>query len=425
MIFRYKLDDKLPSFSLMMYGLQWFLVSVPLVVILGAVISNIQGLNTAEHIFYIQKLLLIIGGGLILQILWGHKMPVVIGPASVLLIGILSASSANLSQIYTAILIGGIILGILFLSKLLPKIQFIFTPRIVIVIMALIAFTLSPVILRLIFSDTDHSLFALGFALIFVLLMTLANHFFSGIWKSTVVLLALILGTIVCFTVTGIPQMETAVGTNELSSGWFISLDFDLGTTLSFLFCYLALLINELGSVQSVGKIINADQLEKRTERAVGITGVLNVAAGSMGVIGPVDYTLSPGLIMATGCASRYPLIPAGIALLICALFPSVIMYLTLIPELTMGTILLYLMATQLSASFQMIGTEKNVITNFNESLTIGLPLMVGLFLSFAPETALNHIPATLRPILGNGFVMGVIMVLLLEHIIFRKKKNR
>lgn len=423
MIFRYKLDDKLPAFSLMMYGLQWFLVSIPLVIILGAVISSIQGLNMADHIFYVQKLLLVIGGGLILQVLWGHKMPVVIGPASVLLIGILSASSANLSQIYTAILIGGIILGILFLSKLLPKIQFIFTPRIVIVIMALIAFTLSPVILNLIFADKDHSLFALGFALIVVLLMTLANHFFKGIWKSTVVLFALIFGTIVCFMVTGIPKMETTAGTNELPSGWFISLDFDLATTLSFLFCYLALLINELGSVQSVGKIINANHLEKRTERAVGITGILNIAAGSMGVVGPVDYTLSPGLIMATGCASRYPLIPAGIALLVCALFPSIIMYLTLIPELIMGTILLYLMATQLSASFQMIGTDKNVVTNFNDSITIGLPLMIGLFLSFAPDTALNHIPSTLRPILGNGFVMGVIMVLLLEHIILKKNK--
>ncbi|NLZ73573.1 MAG: xanthine permease, partial [Bacteroidales bacterium] len=81
------------------------------------------------------------------------------------------------------------------------------------------------------------------------------------------------------------------------------------------------------------------------------------------------------------------------------------------------------LMATQLSASFQMIGTDKNVVTNFNDSLTIGLPLMIGLFLSFAPDTALNHIPSTLRPILGNGFVMGVIMVLLLEHIILKKNK--
>ncbi len=422
MNFRYNLNDKLPPFSLIMYGVQWFLVSIPMVVILSAVIGNIQGLNTTDHIFYTQKLLIIMGVGLILQVVWGHKMPVVIGPASVLLIGVLSAGTTNISQIYTAIIIGGAILLAVYFSRILSKIQFIFTSRIVIVIMSLIAFTLSPVILRLIFSDEKHSLFALIFSLGFILLMTLANHLFKGIWKSTVVLLALVIGTIVCFAVTGLPTIENTITTGK-TDGWFISFDFDLGVTISFLFCYIALLINELGSVQSVGKIIGADQLDKRSERSVGVTGIMNIAAGSMGVIGPVDYSLSPGLIMSTGCASRYPLIFTGAALTLCAFFPSLIHYLTLIPELTMGTILLYLMATQLSASFQMIGTEKKVITSFNDSLVIGLPLMVGLFLSFAPEAVLNQIPATFRPILGNGFVMGVVTVLLLEYVIFRKKK--
>ena len=423
MNFRYNLNDKLPPFSLAMYGLQWFLVSIPMVIILSAVISNLQGLDTAGHIFYTQKLLIIMGVGLILQVLGGHKMPVVIGPASVLLIGVLSAGSANEAQIYTAIIIGGVLLGVLYFSRLLSKIQFIFTPRIVIVIMSLIAFTLSPVILRLLFGEESYALFSLLFALSFLILMTLANHFFKGIWKSTVVLIALVLGSIICFAVMGVPSTEAKIAGTKTSS-WFVSLNFDLGTTLSFLFCYIALLINELGSVQSVGKIIKADQLDKRSERAVGVTGIMNIFAGSMGVIGPVDYSLSPGLIMATGCASRYPLIPAGIALIGCALFPSIIEYLTLIPELTMGTILLYLMATQLSASFQMIGTEKNIISSFNDSLTIGLPLMVGLILSFTPDYVLDQIPTTFRPILGNGFVMGVISVLLLEHVVFRKKRQ-
>lgn len=172
MNFRYNLNDKLPPFSLIMYGIQWFLVSIPMVVILSAVIGNIQELNTADHIFYTQKLLIIMGVGLVLQVIWGHKMPVVIGPASVLLIGVLSAGTTNISQIYTAIIIGGGILVLVYFSRILSKIQFLFTSRIVIVIMSLIAFTLSPVILRLIFSDEEHSLFALIFSLCFILLIS-------------------------------------------------------------------------------------------------------------------------------------------------------------------------------------------------------------------------------------------------------------
>ena len=151
MNFKYNLNDKLKPFPLFMYGLQWFIVSIPMVLIMGAVISKVQGFAAPEQTAYTQKLMAIMGIGLTTQILVGHKLPVVIGPASVLLIGILSAGAENTAQIYTAIVIGGLFLFVLYISKLLSKLQFIFTTRIIVVIMALIAFTLAPVILNLIF----------------------------------------------------------------------------------------------------------------------------------------------------------------------------------------------------------------------------------------------------------------------------------
>jgi len=41
------------------------------------------------------------------------------------------------------------------------------------------------------------------------------------------------------------------------------------------------------------------------------------------------------------------------------------------------------------------------------------------------PEELNAQIPALIRPIVGNGFVMGVITVLILEHGIFRDKKPK
>ena len=57
-----------------------------------------------------------------------------------------------------------------------------------------------------------------------------------------------------------------------------------------------------------------------------------NVLSGLFGVIGPVDYSMSPGVISATGCASRYTLLPAGAGLILCAFFPSVVGMLVTIP---------------------------------------------------------------------------------------------
>lgn len=129
--------------------------------------------------------------------------------------------------------------------------------------------------------------------------------------------------------------------------------------------------------------MIGADQLGKRTRRGVGLTGIANVLSGTMGIVGPVDYSMSPGIIAATGCASRYTLVPAGIGLFVCAFFPGFIQVLGAIPGAVMGAVLLYLMASQLSAGLQMLTREKCVV-GFESGLIIAFPLMVALLLSFA-----------------------------------------
>ncbi len=46
---------------------------------------------------------------------------------------------------------------------------------------------------------------------------------------------------------------------------------------------------------------------------------------------------------------------------------------------------------------------------------------MVALLFSGIP---MSVIPVMLRPIVGNGFVMGVLAVLLLEHVVFRDSEK-
>ena len=76
-------------------------------------------------------------------------------------IGILSTVSSGIPAVYTGIMVGGLVLTVLAYSGLLGKLQFVFTPRIVTVILILIAFTLTPVILKLVLGDAIHALFNL------------------------------------------------------------------------------------------------------------------------------------------------------------------------------------------------------------------------------------------------------------------------
>ncbi|MEQ2910032.1 uracil-xanthine permease family protein [Butyricimonas faecihominis] len=420
---KYELNDKPGILPMLMYGLQWWIVSLPCVVIMGIIMSQLHYTDVAEQTFYLQKLFGIMGIAMIVQVLWGHRLPLIIGPASVLLIGILSTVSSGIPAVYTGIMVGGLVLTVLAYSGLLGKLQFVFTPRIVTVILILIAFTLTPVILKLVLGDAVHALFNLFFTLVMVLALVIGNKLLRGIWKSTTVLWGIVGGVLVYYGVFGFPTLvSTGAGIiPEQATVFNFPLNFEAGTILAFLFCYIALIVNELGSIQAVGHMLQADQMGQRTTRGVGIVGVTNVLSGLFGVIGPVDYSMSPGVISATGCASRYTLLPAGAGLILCAFFPSVVGMLVTIPGVVMGAILLYLMATQLAAGLQMLVREK-AITDFDSGVVVGLPLMVALLLSFAPEGVLNLIPSLFKPIVGNGFVMGVITVLIMEHLIFKKK---
>ena len=420
---KYELNDKPGILPMLMYGLQWWIVSLPCVVIMGIIVSQLHYTDVSEQTFYLQKLFGVIGIAMIVQVLWGHRLPLIIGPASVLLIGILSTVSSGISAVYTGIMVGGLILTILAYSGLLGRLQFVFTPRIVTVILILIAFTLTSVILKLVLGDAVRALFNMFFTLVMVLALVIGNKLLRGIWKSTTVLWGIVGGVLVYYGVFGLPMLPSTGVEIILEQATVLNfpLNFEAGTILAFLFCYIALIVNELGSIQAVGHMLQADHMDRRTTRGVGIVGVVNMLSGLFGVIGPVDYSMSPGVISAKGCASRYTLLPAGVGLILCAFFPSVVGMLVTIPGVVMGAILLYLMATQLAAGLQMLVREK-AITDFDSGVVVGLPLMVALLLSFAPEKVLNLIPYLFKPIVGNGFVMGVITVLIMEHLIFKKK---
>ena len=61
---------------------------------------------------------------------------------------------------------------------------------------------------------------------------------------------------------------------------------------------------------------------------------------------------------------------------------------------------------------------------SFKDGLILAIPIMFTTILSFAPQSATQTIPALLRPIVGNAFVMGIIIILLLEHLFLRDKKT-
>jgi xanthine/uracil permease len=418
MDFKFKVDDKPAIGALLLYGLQWLMICLP-VVLTSTFIAP-----AGEVVFFTQKLFVICGITIIIQVLWGHRLPLVAGPAAVLLMGVIAAASQGhgASTIYPSMIIGGALVTLLAAVGAMKYIQKVFTPRIVAAIVILISFTMAKPIVGLIFADKAHAGLALVSAIVGVAIMAWANNIFKGIWKSTVVILAMILGSIFYYTMTEFPQefVSDTVAPQLILTEY----NLDAGVIIAFLFCYIALLINQVGSVQSLGEMVNASDMGKRQKRGLLFTGVMNIVSGAAGVPGPVDYSLSPGVVASTSCASRYTMLPAAVTMVVLALFPKAVAVLLTIPQPIMGIVLLFLMATQVAAGFEIIHSSKAVLS-FKDGLILGLPIMLTVILSFAPAEAMAVVPSLLRPIVGNGFVMGIIVVLILEHLVLRTENGK
>lgn len=416
MDFKFNIDDKPSLGAILLYGLQWLMICLPVV------LTSTFVAPAGEVVFFTQKLFAICGITIIIQVLCGHRLPLVAGPAAVLLMGVIAAASQGhgASTIYSSMVIGGALVTLLAAVGAMKYIQKIFTPRIVAAIVILISFTMAKPIVGLIFADKAHAGLALVSAIVGVAVMAWANKILRGIWKSMVVILAMILGSIFYYAMTGFPRSFVAdtVAPQLFVSEWHL----DTGVIIAFLFCYIALLINQVGSVQSLGEFVAAPNMDKRQNRGLLVTGIMNIVSGTAGVPGVVDYSLSPGVVASTSCASRYTMIPAAVAMILLALFPQAVAVLLTIPQPIMGIVLLYLMATQVAAGLEIMHSTKAVLS-FQDGLILGLPIMLTVVLSFAPAEAMSAVPSLIRPIVGNGFVMGIIVVLILEHFVLRSKR--
>lgn len=417
---KYGLNDKPKMAEILLFGLQWLAVTVPSIIIIG----DILGVLENGGIPYLQKLFLLIGFLLLVQVLWGHKLPLVMGPAAVLLIGVLTSLDQGAGAVNSSILIGGIVLTFLAVSGLIKYVERLFTRRIIMVILLLIAFTLTPTIINLIIDrgslPADHNFI---FTLSFILAIFTAHALTKGILKSLIPLIALFAGSIayyIIFNTSNSPDpnlLFLALPSNIMGH---LAVP-DIGLIAAFLISFLALAINDISSIESTGFMLKADKLQGRVKKGIGITGVGNVLAGLFGIIGPVNYSLSPGIIAATGNASRFTIIPAAAGLLILAFSPLAINVLTEIPSPVIGVILLYLMVAQIGAAM-LLSVENKTFRSVDDGIIVGLPVLLGTIIAFLPQSVTAELPFVIKPVVANGFVMGALSVLLLEHILSRKK---
>jgi xanthine/uracil permease len=429
MQFKYGLDDKPPLIENGLLGLQWLLIAIPSILIIGKIVGGLHFTAPQDQVLYLQKMSFVMAVTLLVQVLWGHQLPLIAGPSTVLLIGVIASQGFPSQSVYTSMMIGGLLLALCSLTGLFGHLQKLFTPRVVAVVLLLIGFTLIPPVMNLIIGPAGGSSSLPRF--LFALVLTFAMIYFQtrlkGIWKSTLIVWALLLGSSTYFLL--FPQDLALKNISDLKgfSLFFrhltTGLGLEPGVLLSFLFCYLALSINDLASIESLEEILHPPHMTGRINRGITFTGMANILAGFFGVIGPVNFSLSPGVILSTRCASRYTLLPAAVLLLFVSISPAITGLMSLVPSVVIGCLLLYLLCFQVGAGLVLVSRAEGGF-QVETGVTIGLPLLLGTLVAFFPAELIASFPVTLRPILGNGFVVGIFTAFLLDGLVFKSRSQ-
>ncbi len=423
---RAPVDERPPLPVLLLLGLQWVAIIIPIVIIIGRIVGEAQSDQLAERVLFMRKTAFLIAIAIGGQVLLGHRLPLVAGPATVLVVGVIASLGFSRSAVYTSMMAGGLVLAISAMTGLFAYVRRLFTPRVVALILLLVAFTLAPTIIHLI---ADPGLRApvlprAAFAAIMPLLMFLAFRHLRGVWKSTLILWSIVAGW--CAWVLLFPgsagRGEVGPAPHYLSffTHMTTGLSFEPGVLLSFLVCFLGLSINDLGSIESVGELIKSTNRDQRVNRGIAVSGLANILAGFLGVVGPVNYSLSPGVIAATGCASRFTLLPTAVFMACLACSSRVFAFIGAVPSIVVGSVFLYLLSFQIAAGLAVAAGESGRF-QMEDGLVMGLPLLLGTVVAFMPAPLIASFPPSLRPIAGNGFLVGVVAVLILEHVVFRR----
>jgi xanthine/uracil permease len=422
----YDIDDNPPFKYAILYGLQWTVIVFPSLIIISVLSSKALHMTAGDEVRFLQLILLVSGAFTAFQNLWGHRYPLIEGPSTAVLLTFLVLAPFGIQTIQGGTILGGALVITLVLIGRLKKVVAYATPNVIGVILMLIAFSLLPFLIKSMTGvDDAHpggEASVLLFSLTLVVVMAALSHWLRGFWKTISLLMGMLGGTLLfSFLIPPDIHKLSSAGWLSLPSLWAsVHPGFYWPAVVAFACSYVAVVVNSLGSLHGVANITDPLRLPSAIKRGILINGVAGICCGLLGIVGTVSYSMSPGVILANRVSSRYALVYCGGILIVAAFVPKLVALLDLVPGPVVGAALCVAMGVQVGAGLALVAGEG---FSGRDYLVVGLPLLIGTFAGFIPESLMATMPAYLRVFLGNGLIVGIFLVLVLEHLILRKEK--
>jgi xanthine/uracil permease len=416
------------------YGLQWFAFSAINVAIIPIVIGPYLGLDQAGIAELAQRSFFFVGIASLLQVLFGHRYPILEGPAAHLWalainLGAMAAAAGGSLQLLRSDLAGmmivcGALIFILGLTGAVGKLMQLFTPIVTGVVMILLCIQLSgPLVGGLINFSVEggrNDYYQLISGLAVIITVILVSMKAPTLIRSLNVLIGLAVGWAVHLALAGEPPalIETTAFALPRLFAWGLP-TFNPGIIITGVVVYLVLLANLIASVAAMEKATGKEAGKDEYNRAVIYNGISNFLAGAAASLGTVAFSASTGVVKLSGVAARKPFIIGCLLLITLGFFPPAGIIASAVPR-PVGYALLIAVFTQIL----LVGLKQLTLLNLDQrdSFVLGISIIFGAGINALPPGALDGLPELARYIVGNAMVMGTIIALLLEHLALPKR---
>jgi xanthine/uracil permease len=422
----YGLDDRLPPKYALIYGLQWTFIMFPALIIAATLVVDSFPEGKIDKIRFLQFTLLTSGFFTALQTLWGHRYPLLEGPSTALMLAFVLLAPLGVGAVQGGMIIGGGLLIVIVLSRQMERVNRLFTPNVVGVILMLIALGLLRPLLGFMtgagVANSRGEGLTFLISVILVLFIATISHRLDGFWKTISILIGMLVGSIV-FSFLGRIEWQNVAAASwfSLSARWVTTApEFQWAAAIAFVCAYLAVMVNTLGSLQGIAVITDRERLPKAISRGVFVTGAAGIVSGFLGVVGTVSYSMSPGVILANRVASRYAVTLCGVILVLAAFLPKLAAFISLVPGPVVGAALCVGLGGQVGVGISAVASQE--ITS-RDYFVVGLPVILGTVVGFLPKDLFTPLPPSLQVFVANSLIMGIFLVLVLEHLLLRNKK--
>lgn len=425
----YQLDGKVPLAQAIPFGLQHVLAMFVANITPIIILANVVGLDTQLSATLIQNCMIIAGIGTLVQLypIWrvGSRMPIVMGISFTFLsLAIVIATSQGMGTLMGAVIIGGIVEGVL---GLFPKYWTKLIPHIVAAtVVTAIGFSLLPIGANSFAGGQGAADFGSAnnwiVGSITLLACLITQVFARGLMRSLSVLVGLIVGYIVAVCMGMIDfSVLSNVGIVAMPKFMPFDLEFDLGATLSIIAIFFVSATETIGDTSALANgALGRNPHKSELGAAVACDGFVSSLAGLFGCTPITSFSQNVGLAAMSKVVNRFTIATGACIMILGGIFPVIGTLLTTIPQCVLGGCTVMMFGSILFAGFGMMSrcgfSQRNMII-------ASLSLSVGL--GFTQATQMFAIfPQIIQTVFAENCVAVVFLLAVILNLVVPKEEE-